>query len=93
MNAVIRVHRGYASPERVFMMESTQLGRLESEVTDFTVPAGHHVFSLKLGHLHSVQTHVELDHGAVLELKAVENPGALLPLAQGGFLRLERVEA
>lgn len=92
MSAILRIHRGHASPDRILMMGRQELGPLSNEVTDFTVPAGAHVIQLKLGHYHSVATQVDLAEGAVLDLKVVENPDAVLPLLQGGFVKLEKSE-
>lgn len=91
MAATLRVRRGTASPDRVVMMGDTRLGSLTDEVMEFEIPPGDHVLSLELGRYHSIPTHVVVDDGAVLELQVVQNPDAVLPLVQGGFVRLERV--
>ncbi|MCA0437298.1 MAG: hypothetical protein M9891_06700 [Austwickia sp.] len=93
MSATLRIHRGHASADRILMVGSDELGRLAEAVTTFTVPAGHHVIRLKLGPYHSVATQVEVAEGAVLDLKAVEDPDAILPLVQGGYLKLEPASA
>lgn len=88
MSALLRVHRGWASPDRVLMLANTELGPLTGDVNEFTVPAGDHLLSLKLGPYHSLTTSFKVGDGDTLELTVVENPDAILPLAQGGYLRL-----
>lgn len=88
--AVLRVHRGPASPERVVVYGTTPLGALTEEITEFTVPPGHHLVSLKLGFHHSVATWVTLRPGQVLDLVVEDNVQAIAPMLQGGFLRFHR---
>lgn len=91
MSATLRIHRGFASADRVVMLGSTALGPLSQEVNDFAIPEGRHVVSLKLGRYNSVATGVTVKDGDLVELKTVENPDAILPILQGGFLRLDRL--
>lgn len=88
MSSTVRIHRGTASPERVFLLGHEAMGRLVDEITDFEVPAGEHVLSLRLGPFHSVATKFRIDEGVVLELRVTDNPSAVAPLVQGGFVRL-----
>lgn len=85
--AVLRVHRGPASPDRVVMYGTTSLGTLTDEITEFTVPPGRHLVSLKLGFHHSVATWVKLAPGQVLDLVVEDNVASIAPMLQGGFLR------
>lgn len=90
MSATLRIHRGPASPERVLLFDTDELGPLSQEVTDFTVPSGHHLISLKLGRYHSVTTRVVLADGQLLDMTVEENPDAVLPIVQGGYLRFRK---
>ena len=85
--AVLRVHRGSASADRVVVYGTTPLGTLTDEVTQFTVPPGRHLVSLKLGFHHSVATWVTLRPGQVLDLVVEDNVQMIAPMLQGGFLR------
>lgn len=89
MSTTLRIHRGHASPERVVMLGQHALGRLEHEVNDFEIEPGKHVVELRLGMFHSLPTVFVAVDGAVLELKVVENPDAILPILQGGAIKLE----
>lgn len=91
MSATLRIHRGLCSAERVLTIDGKQVGSLAEEVNDFEITPGDHVLSLNLGFYHSVPTHVRVTDNTVIEFKAVENPDALLPILQGGFIKLERV--
>jgi hypothetical protein len=73
------------------MLGTTELGPLSEQVTEFTVPSGRHLLQLKLGAYHSVVTRFHIDDDAVLDLRVVENPDAILPVLQGGYIKLERV--
>ncbi len=86
-SGTLRIHRGPASPDRVLMVGTTEMGLLSEPVTDFTVPTGHHLVGLKLGSYHSVATYVTLREGATVELTVEENPEAIAPILQGGLLR------
>ena len=86
-SAVLRVHRGPASPDRVVVYGTTPLGPLADEITEFRVSPGHHLVSLKLGFHHSVATWVTLRPGQVLDLVVEDNVQAIAPALQGGFLR------
>lgn len=91
MSATLRIHRGLCSKERVLTIGGRAVGTLAEEVNDFDITPGDHVLSLNLGIYHSVPTHVRVTDGTVVEFKAVENPDALLPILQGGFIKLERI--
>ncbi len=49
MSATLRIHRGYASPERLVVLGGKTVGRLSEEVVEFPVEPGEHVLTLKLG--------------------------------------------
>lgn len=91
MSATLRIHRGLCSADRVLTIGGKKVGSLSEEVNDFEITPGDHVLSLNLGIYHSVPTHVRVADGTVVEFKAVENPDALLPVLQGGFIKLERI--
>lgn len=93
MSAKLRIHRGPASQERELLLGPHHLGKLTEEVTEFDIPPGRHMVSLALGFEHSVATHIEARDGEVVDLRVEENPEAVLPLVQGGFLRFHRDEA
>lgn len=90
MSATVRVHRGNYSADRYLVMGSKKLGQLTDEITEFTVPPGEHLFSLTLGFYHSVGSWVTLHDGDVVDLVAEDNREAVVPVLQGGFLRLVR---
>lgn len=90
MSATIRIHRGPASPERVLLLDSAEVGPLSEETTDFAVPPGHHLIALALGRYHSVATYITLAEGQLMELTVEENPDAIFPALQGGYLRFHK---
>lgn len=92
MSTTLRIHRGFASPERVVLLGGRELGRLENEVNDYAIEPGKHLIELGLGVYHSLPTVFVARPGEVLEFKAVENPDAILPILLGGAIKLERVE-
>mgnify|MGYP006889690462 CR=1 FL=1 len=92
MSSTLRIHRGHASHKRVVMLGTRELGRLDNEVNDFEIEPGKHLVELRMGMYHSLPTVFVVAEGQVLELKAVENPDAILPIFQGGAIKLERYE-
>ncbi|MDO5697910.1 MAG: hypothetical protein Q4G51_08040 [Dermatophilus congolensis] len=90
MSATLRIHRGPASPDRVLLVDGHEMGTLSEEVTDFSVPLGRHLIALKLGIYHSVATSIVVADGQVLDLTVEDNPDAVLPIIQGGFLRFHK---
>lgn len=91
MAVTLRIHRGYASPERVVLLGTDRLGHLEHEVNDFLVDPGRHVIELGVGPYHGLPTSFEAMDGTLLEFKVVEDPDAILPMFLGGAVKLERV--
>lgn len=89
MSAIVRIHRGTSNPERVLLVGREEVGPLSEAITDFPVPAGEHVLSLRLGIYHSVATKFRIREGDVLELIVADNPDAVVPMVQGGFVKLE----
>lgn len=88
MSATLRVHRGPASSERELVMGSEHLGRLSDEVTEFTVPAGRHLFSIWMGFMHSVASWVTLREGEVVDVHVEDTADELTDIFSGGHLRL-----
>lgn len=75
MSATLRIHRGYASPERVVVLGGKKVGRLSEEIVEFSVEPGEHVLTLRLGFSEAttrfravandtieVKVHVQPDH-------------------------------
>ncbi len=89
MSSTFRIHRGPSSPDRILLVGREEVGPLSDEVTDFTVSAGEHVLSLRLGPYHSVSTKFRIAEGEILELIVADNPDAVVPMVQGGFVKLE----
>lgn len=89
MSATIRIHRGPSSPDRILLVGRDEVARLTDEITDVTVSAGEHVLSTRLGIYHGVATKFRVKEGDVLELIVADNPDAVAPLVQGGFVKLE----
>lgn len=87
MSATLRIHRGPASPDRVILLDGHDVGVLAEEVTDIAVPEGRHLVALKLGPYHSMATTISVQRGEVVDLIVEENLEAVLPIAQGGYLR------
>lgn len=85
-SALLRVHRGSASADRVVVYGTTPLGPLRDEVNEFWVAPGHHLVSLKLGFHHSIATWVKLGPGQVLDLTVEDNVQTIAPAIEGGFL-------
>ncbi len=91
MAVTLRIHRGYASPERVVLLGKERLGHLDHEVNDFRVSPGRHVLELGVGPYHGLPTSFDAVDGSLLEFKAVEDPDAILPMFLGGAIKLEQV--
>ncbi len=87
MSATLRIHRGPASPDRIILLDGHEVGALVEEITDIAVPEGRHLVALKLGPYHSMATTVGVQNGDVVDLTVEENLEAVLPIAQGGYLR------
>lgn len=87
MSAILRVHRGPAKPERILIVDGKEVGTLSEETNDFTISAGTHIVTLKVGVYHSVATRIKVTEGEVLEMTVEVNPDALAPILEGGFLR------
>ena len=71
-------------------MGSEHLGRLSDEVTEFTVPAGRHLFSIWMGFMHSVASWVTLKDGEVVGLYVENSFEELTDHFTGGHRRLRR---
>lgn len=89
-SALLRVHRGPASPDRIVVYGTKPLGPLTDEITEFWVAPGHHLVSLKLGLHHSVATWVKLGPGQVLDLVVEDDVRSLAPTLQAGSVRFHR---
>ncbi len=70
------------------MIGEQRLGPLTGEITEFTVPAGEHVFNVKLGPYSSIASKWRIADGEVLDLTVVENPDAVAPMVQGEWVKL-----
>ena len=87
MTARLRIHRGYAPADAVVMLETGELGPLSGDVSEFDVPAGTHILSLKIGYLSGMPTRITVPPRTVLEMSVIDNPDAVLPMVQGGFVK------
>lgn len=92
MSSTVRIHRELTCPDRVLMIGTEKLGPLSEEITEFTIPPGEHVFSVKLGVYNSIATKFRVADGATLDLTVVENPEAVAPIVQGGWVKLVPTE-
>ena len=75
--------------DRILLVGRDEVARLTDEITDVTASAGEHVLSTRLGIYHGVATKFRVKEGDVLELIVADNPDAVAPLVQGGFVKLE----
>lgn len=89
MSATIRIHRGPSNPDRVLLVGRAEVARLADEITEVSVPPGEHVLSTRLGIYRGVATKFRVREGDVLELIVADNPDAVVPMIQGGFVKLE----
>ncbi len=85
MTAVLRVHRGTAASDLIVEVGRIPLGNLVDAVTEFVIPSGTTIVELKNGWYHSVATRINVPDGGAIELYAVDNPDAVLPMLQGGY--------
>lgn len=72
----------------LLLLDTEELGTLCDEVTEFSVPDGRHLVSLKLSFYDSAATYLAVRDGDVVELsiEANSDAGTLL----GGYLRFRR---
>lgn len=91
MSATLRIHRGFASPHRAVLVDGLRIGTLSDDITLWAIDAGHHVVNTALGEYRGDAARVDLIDGEVCHLEVVVNDDDAVHLAQGGFVRLERV--
>lgn len=88
MSATLRIHRGYASPEREVLLGGKKMGQLTDEVVEFPVEPGEHLLTLKLG-FSEATTRFRAAAGDTVEVKVNVHPDPTEP--HDGPVELELV--
>ena len=88
MSAILRIHRGAASPERSIVIGEKHVGHLTEPITDVEVEPGRHVVRVKMGIYTSEAITITPRDGDIIEVQVEENPNAEAPILQGEFLRI-----
>lgn len=88
MSATLRIHRGYASPQRVVVLGGRKIGQLSEEIVEFPVEPGEHVLTVRLGYSEAT-TRFRAMPGDTVEVKVCVKPAA--PEPHDGPVDLELV--